>query len=575
MIFQNLSTMKKVTPILALLLASLTSSAQISFTDATNTLNNKTLRSGVAIAITDMDKDGLDDLIRLDDSDMLEIEFQQADGTFVLMELGDASAPWGIAIADVDGNGYNDIIAGGYYDGLKLSLGEVGSYSTSSLSGPDIFLQNANFADIDNDGAIDFFGCHDDGISSPYRNDGAGGMSYDLNLINTESTVQSDNSGNYGSIWTDYDNDGDVDLFISKCRQFVTDPNDGRRLNLLFRNDGGTFTEVAEDSGLQPKLQSWSTAFDDIDNDGDFDAVMVNHGANHIIYENNGDGTFADVTTSTGIESELLLVGYGIQVAMEDFDNDGFIDIIMTTTDGDHKIFMNNGDFTFTTLASGLNTNGNVIQSAAVGDLNNDGFIDIAAGYADGFNNPSNINDQLFLSEGNDNNWTKIILEGVESNINGIGARVEIEGVWGKQTREVRAGESYGTQNSLMSHFGIGTATEIDKLTISWPSGIVDEINNPNINENITVIEGASLGINDNSLVQKITLTPNPATNIIEISLLTSFQTVELNIYDLTGKLLRTQDLNGTETNQVNISALTSGMYFASIGNKTIKFVKN
>ncbi len=103
---------------------------------------------------------------------------------------------------------------------------------------------------------------------------------------------------------------------------------DGRRLNLLFQNDGNNnFTDVAEAAGLRPMTQTWSTNFGDIDNDGDLDAVMVNHFVNHQIFENNGDGTFTDITADTNIETELSEVGVGIQVMMEDFDNDGFIDI--------------------------------------------------------------------------------------------------------------------------------------------------------------------------------------------------------------------------------------------------------
>ena len=127
-------------------------------------------------------------------------------------------------------------------------------------------------------------------------------------------------------------------------------------------------------------------------------------------------------------------MNFGIQIMMEDFDNDTFVDFFMTSTNGDHRLFYNDGDMTFTPATTPFATNSNTnIQSAAVGDVNNDGFIDVIAGYANGFNSPSNINDQLFVNDGNENNWTKIVLEGTVSNINGIGARVEIYGEWGMQ----------------------------------------------------------------------------------------------------------------------------------------------
>jgi hypothetical protein len=552
--------------------------AQIDFSDGSSNLVNGDLKSGVAMGVTDMNGDGLDDIIRLDNADNLEIEYQQADGSFTRTDLGGVDGPWAVTIADVDENGMNDILVGGFQDGLKLFKADNSgaTFTQEVLDGPGIFLQNANFADINNDGNIDFFGCHDDGISSPYENDGNGTLLYNLNLIDTASTVASDNSGNYGSIWIDYDNDGDQDLYISKCRQGITDPMDGRRLNLLFQNDGNNnFTDVAEAAGLRPMTQTWSTNFGDIDNDGDLDAVMVNHFVNHQIFENNGDGTFTDITADTNIETELLEVGVGIQVMMEDFDNDGFIDIFLTTSDGIHHMFVNEGDKTFSTVSSPFVTNGPRVQSAATGDLNNDGFIDLIAGFAQGFNGPSSThNDQLFLNDGNANNWSKIILEGVESNRNGIGARVEIYGAWGMQIREVRSGESYGTQNSLTTHFGIGDETTIDQIIVRWPSGIVDLIEAPNSNTTLNILEGENeLSVEDSTL-NLFSMYPNPATSSISISAKKLIETSELRVFDITGKKVLSQNIGSTTQYDIDIRHLTAGVYFVTLGTQTVKLIK-
>ncbi|WP_161555248.1 FG-GAP-like repeat-containing protein [Dokdonia sinensis] len=560
-----------------ILMISAFAKAQLTFSDATDLLVNNNLRSGVAMAVTDVNNDGLDDIIRLDGAQNLEIEYQQEDGSFTLAALGTGiGGPWGMTIADVDDNGFNDIILGGSYDDLKLLKADASgtSFTVETLDGPNIFLQNANFVDINNDGNIDFFGCHDDGLSNPYKNDGSGNLTYDLGLIDTSSTVASDNSGNYGSIWMDYDNDGDLDLYISKCRQGVDDPMDGRRLNLLFQNDGNNnFTDVAESAGLLPMTQTWSTNFEDIDNDGDLDAVIVNHFSNHQIYANNGDGTFTDITAQTGVETALQEIGFGIQVMMEDFDNNGFIDIYMTTTDGDDKILLNNGDITFTEAVNPFTRNGDHVQSAAVGDLNNDGFIDIIAGYASGFNNPSDsANDQLFLNNGNENNWIKLDLKGDESNSNGIGARIELYGDWGLQIREVRAGESYGTQNSLQTHFGIATATAIEKVIVRWPSGIVDEILEPSINRTLTVLEGE----NELSLVDFNTgdflIYPNPTKGSFTVEH-TRDKLEEITIYDVNGRKLEVFKPAALKNN-IDVAHLSSGVYFVSAGNTYKRLVK-
>ena len=175
---------------------------------------------------------------------------------------------------------------------------------------------------------------------------------------------------------------------------------------------------------------------------------------------------------------------------MKDFDNDGFVDLLVTTRTNVHGLFLGQGDGTFTEEQNPFPTGNVGIHSAAVGDLNNDGFPDIMAAFATGFNTPSGVPDKLLINPGNDNNWFNVRLEGVESNRSGVGARVELNGAWGTQIREVRAGESYGIHNSMTRHFGLGQADAIDSLVIHWPSGHTDTAMNPDINQTVHIIEG-------------------------------------------------------------------------------------
>ncbi|MFK7781718.1 ASPIC/UnbV domain-containing protein, partial [Psychroserpens sp.] len=176
---------------------------------------------------------------------------------------------------------------------------------------------------------------------------------------------------------------------------------------------------------------------------------------------------------------------YGIQGFFKDLNNDGFIDLMVS---GDyHYIFYNNGDGTFQNAPNPFNSD--QIQSFSVGDMNHDGFLDIYAGYANGLNSPSSIKDRIWLNDGNSNNFINIQLEGTVSNINAIGARVELYGTWGKQIRDVKSGEGYGLVNTYTQHFGIGVNTQIDRVVVRWPSGIVDEILNPEINQFLQIIE--------------------------------------------------------------------------------------
>ena len=292
------------------------------------------------------------------------------------------------------------------------------------------------------------------------------------------------------------------------------------------------------------------------------DCVLINHDISSKIFTNDGLGNFTDITATCGITSVLAGLGSGgIQVMMEDFDNDTFIDLFITMRSGIHHLFKNNGDKTFTEVTSPftLPAGPSRIQSAAVGDLNNDGFIDVMAGFATGYNGPSSNPDVLYLNDGNGNNWSEIRLIGDASNINGIGARIEIQGVWGTQIREVRAGESYGTMNSLMTHFGLGSATEIDAIVVHWPSGAVDTISNPNINEVIVIEEGQTLSTDlfDN---HEISLYPNPVSDYLNISIKDNTNS-NYAIYNLTGKLIK-EMTRLPASNQINVKSLKSGIYF-------------
>lgn len=484
----------------------LISTAQ-TFTNQNSTLiNNTSLSSGCVIAVCDMNNDGLDDLIRLDNASDLEIEYQTAGGgLFGYYDYGNVGpgTEWGLAIADVDGNGYKDIVVGGAYNDVKLLLanGTGTAYTSSNLPGPGIFVQSITFNDIDGDGDIDILSCHDDGISAAYENDGTGSFTYATpSLFDGSSTVPSDNSGNYGMCWTDYNNDGDADLYLSKCRLGVSDPFDGRRINMLFDNDGaGNYTDIGVAAGIVPYGQSWAADFSDFDNDGDLDAIVLNHDMVSNIYRNNNDGTFTDVTASSGVQSVLdnAYLGRSIQIKCEDFDNDMYTDMIITGRDGVYLYLHNDGPgLTFTDQTSGtFNGIGALdIHSCAVGDLNDDGYMDIATGYGTGYNSASGTDDRVYINDGGSNNWFKAVLTGTTSNINGLGARLELYGPWGMQIREVRSGESYGIMNSMIKHFGLSTFPTIDSLVVRWPSGTVDVVCAPPINTQISLTEGTSPG---------------------------------------------------------------------------------
>ncbi|MDG2418183.1 MAG: FG-GAP-like repeat-containing protein, partial [Saprospiraceae bacterium] len=464
--------------------------AQISFTNSNSILSNANFHSGVAIAVTDMNNDGKDDIVRMNQGYDLTIEYQnQTDEIFTTFNVGniDNGSQWSMCVADVNNDGFNEVLAGGAYDEVKLAMasGDGASYTTTYLPGPGMFVQGSNFADINNDGFLDVFACHDDAESRIWGNDGMGNLLPQDDWIDMNYDPNSDNSGNYGSVWTDFDNDGDIDLYIAKCRQGVTDPTDPRRINQLYVNDGnGNYSEMGEEYGLAIGWQSWTADFQDVNNDGWMDCFVTNHDHESQLMINDGTGHFIEAT-NTGIEVD----GLPIQGVMRDFDNDGYVDIIVSGST--QHLFKNNGDLTFTEEI-GL-FDGNEMESYALGDLNNDGFVDVYAGYASIYTSPSSIDDVVWLNDGNSNNHLSVQLQGVISNRNAVGARIEVYGPWGVQVRDVRSGESYGIMNSMIQYFGLGTASEIDSVVVNWPSGIKQTETGVNVNSTLKLIEGGCI----------------------------------------------------------------------------------
>lgn len=487
-------------PLLLLLLSS--SSAQLPFVDSSHLLANPDLKSGVLIAVADMNNDGLDDLVRLDNARSLEVEYQQGPGeTFTRYVFGETTSTvreWAIAIADTDNNGFNDILVGGDRNGIKLlRANPTGTAFTSSLL-PDstVVIQTVNFVDIDNDGISDIFVCNDVGENLKYTGGPGGTFTRHDALLDTRGVPASpgeseDNSGNYASLWSDLDNDNDLDLYISKCRQGVTSATDPRRINLLFENDGNHgFSENSAGANLDDGAQTWCSALGDIDNDGDFDLFILNHIDPSRLLENDGGANFTDVTTGAGFTASDFAF-LGVQAGFVDFDNDGFLDLFLTSLSGQHRLFRNDGDSTFTRIDNAMGTDR--IRTFATGDLNSDGFPDIIAGYGPGTHTPSgSMSDRLWTSVPNANHWLAVRLRPTASNPNAIGARLTLQSAVGTQIREVRSGESYAISNSFTQHFGLGSSATIDRLTVRWPSGVVDEFLNPAPDQFLTVTEGSS-----------------------------------------------------------------------------------
>jgi hypothetical protein len=230
------------------------------------------------------------------------------------------------------------------------------------------------WADYDGDGRYDLISCGCDNFCSLFRAVAGGFVeaTQEANLNRLEP--------GFGSAWADYDNDGDPDLYIARNGW------NGPAANSLLRNNGnGTFTDVADQAGVNNRGSSFHTAWFDYDRDGWLDLVVSNgvyvDGSSNHVYRNRGDGTFEDVTERAGL---TVPPRYGtIGVALGDYDADGWPDIFYHGRMDANRLFHNNGDGTFTDVAAAAGVVGPGTQNgfiALFSDLDSDGDLDLFTG---------------------------------------------------------------------------------------------------------------------------------------------------------------------------------------------------
>lgn len=524
-----------------------------------NSQVNATINTTYKMCLVDMDRDSKDDIVGVSQNN-LRIHYQGAAGSLNFVDYpisGTSYMPsWSMAAGDLNKDGYNDLLLGSGSGLTFWQSNSSGSAYTSTTPGDYIFCQRTNFIDINNDGNLDAFSCHDVDPNVYYINNGAGGFTYYQSgttpgAYNVGITAS---GGNYASLWVDFDNDGDSDLLISKCSGPPCE---------IHRNDGTSFTDISAQAGInfQP-VQSWSSVAADFDNDGDMDILIGSNGgsAGSKLFRNNLDTTnsveeaFSNITAGSGFDTTTST---NRDYIAYDFDNDGFVDIL----GGGNKIMFNHqGDGTFQA------TTYPAISVGAVGDLNDDGFLDILNGTTIRYAVP------------NGNNWLTVALHGIQSNSNGIGARVEVYGAFGKQIRDIRSGEGFGYMSSLNAHFGLGTATAINKIIVRWPSGVIDVINYPSINLTISFVEGMNPLSTEQMNSSNFSVYPNPAKDVLNIKMGTSMEEVDsAEVFDINGKMIS----NETVINDViSVKGISTGTYILLLKTKegkqySQKFLKN
>lgn len=410
---------------------------------------------------------------------------------------GDNNFPIGAAWADYDNDGDPDLFLAGAGSVLYRNDGggRLSRVAPPGLAGVDLRGWSPSWADVDNDGDVDLFVTHPAGFTGTpqpnflFLNNGPPDFGF---TRVTEGPLVTGLAPYTNGSWADFDDDGDLDLFIGTGPASNVLGLDFYFRNLLKESGSLAFDRLANAPFAQPPRDGQTVNWIDYDNDGDLDFFVTNYalqlgGLANELYRNDS-GQFTKVTQGPLVTE----IGTSLANVWGDFDNDGYLDVFVATVTGG-RWYRNNrdGGFDRIDLTPGLG----VLWTAAAGDYDNDGDLDVFAGAAQ----PAGRHSLLKNETANGNHWLKIRCIGVRSNRSAVGAKLRLTSfIGGRRVTQRRAIETQNTfmgHNSLEVHFGLGDAALAEALEIEWPSGARDRLENLAADRSITVTEGEASGI--------------------------------------------------------------------------------
>lgn len=498
---------------------------------------------GSGVALFDCDNDGRLDLLLINGAPYTDptakgfipqktapeywnrMYHQKPDGTFedVTEKAGLQGVGYGmgVAVADYDNDGYEDLFVTGYggnrlyHNNGNCTFTDVTDRAGVGGSG---WSTSAAWIDLDNDGLLDLVVdryvtwdwedvwcgehregyrgyCHPD-VFQPipmlvYHNDGSGHFTEVSHKLGLDKPAKA-----LGIAFGDYDHDGRMDLFVA---------NDSMPEFLFHQKKDGTFEEVGLESGAAVNAEGHTYAgmgvdFADYDNDG-WPDIIVTDLANqrYALYQNNRDGTFNYASGPSGI-GNLTLLHSGWGVRFIDYDNDGWKDLLIAQghdLDTIEKVnpqlryrepmmlLENTGDrfVDVSSISSDIFHEAWVGRGMAIGDINNDGRMDAVVTTNGG---PAHV---LLNRTDTSNHWITLRLTGHKSNRDGIGAVVELKTVQGTQWATVTTSSGYLSASDPRVHFGLGKSSVAECVRIQWPSGIVQTLFGVNGDRQVQVDE--------------------------------------------------------------------------------------
>ena len=447
------------------------------FQDKTDEAGLQRMGWGMGCAVGDYDNDGDVDLyVTYWGPNVL---YRNDGGGFAEVELGVEDDGWGTSAAfgDVDADGFLDLYAANYLV-FDLENPPGGGQLCSGFKGLDVY-------------------CGPHGMVPQanvlYRNEGGIGFAD----MSRATGIGADKQASLGVVFFDSDNDGDQDLYVANDGYpNLLYRNDGNwQLAEVAAFAGAAYSE---DGRAQAGM---GVAAGDYDNDGDLDLYMTHFSDDvNTLYQNQEDGQFVDFTAAAGLGGEVRPY-LGWSTGFFDYDNDGWLDLFAVNGHiypqvaqhpsglryAQRNLLYQNTGGTFAevgaTVGQGF-AEEKVSRGGALGDYDNDGDLDLLV---------VNLNDVPTLLHnlgGSRSNWLGLELVGTESNRDAQGARVVLLANNGQQVREVQRGVGYLSQSDGRVLFGLGAAEEVEHVEIRWSSGRVQVLERPETRRYLVVQEG-------------------------------------------------------------------------------------
>ncbi len=569
----------KILQVIVLILYCSAANAQtfVKISDPLNPINSANMAGFYrGAAWMDFDADG--------DLDLSTLPFffrNDGNDNFVRITVGQTNDQIGsVSWGDVDDDGDPDCLYGTLNRGtfILYNNGE-GQFTPAALDAGNLLrCWSAQLGEFNNDGNLDAivtvangFG----GLTSPnffYTGAGAGAF----NPVNTFDFVQ--NTAPYTvSYWTDFDNDGDSDLFIASGPAGTGAPDYNYR-NLLMETGTAQLQRIQDLPFGVDHQDGQCYNFIDHDLDGDLDLFITNYnGVKNRFYEHTGAGW-------SEVNNQLTFLSTNLSNAWGDFDNDGDEDVVITSDNlGSAGYFRNNTNGTFTKTGSLFSDFTGNVSGCTIGDYDNDGDLDLFALGGAGVGVKTGRG--LYKNElANGNHWLQVSLTGTNSNTTGVGAVVwleaEIQGTPRRLRREVSAQNTFMGHNAQRLHFGLGDATGIAQLEVVWPSGLRETFEVSGVDKRINLWEGSGSPvtgvIHPPALQIALPFYPNPVTgSALFWELPDGFEArfEQLLIVDMLGRTVIRKDLGGEFLNKLDVSGLLPGQYQLTLISKGVNWI--